>query len=301
MKFADVSVRTRLLATIVTLGAAMLVVGGVGLRALKVMNDTIISTIDDQRMPVKWIADINAMSERNLIVLDEALIHGDAHTAEQLRQTFTESSATSDELWVKYSATNMAADETEVAKTYWAALTTYSTIRNKVLDALVDGQLEQARGMRSGELMDAFTAQQKPLEALLNIQNREAEEGRQSSLKHYALAKEIGIAAILSGLGIAIVLSVLLLRSILKALGQAVYVSEQISGGALNNHIVIESNDEFGRLLRALQSMDGTLCKIVGEVRDSAATVGNAARELSTGKSTGCQCARAGRSRKQCG
>lgn len=283
MKLADVSVKARLLTTVVILGVAMLLVGIFGLRSLQAINDTLISTIDDQMMPVKWINDINAMNDRNLVALDEALLRGDLQSATLLKQMFKESDGKTAALWTRYSATRMAEDEGDTARQYWEALKKFISVRDTTLDELAGGQLDQALVTRSHDLNAAFGAQQKPLEELLNIQNREAEKDRQQSLDHYALARWISIIAIVSGLAIGITLSALLMRSILKALGQAVYMSEQISNGRLGNHIVVESNDEFGRLLRALQSMDVTLSKIVGEVRNSAATVGNAARELATG------------------
>ncbi|MES1196927.1 MAG: methyl-accepting chemotaxis protein, partial [Steroidobacter sp.] len=182
-----------------------------------------------------------------------------------------------------YNATRMGDGEAEVAKAFWDARSNYATMRNKVLDMLENGQVEQARNTRQHELVDAFAAQQKPLDALLDIQSREAEKGRSQSLEDYARAKWVSIITIVAGLGIAAVLSMLLVRSILNVLNQAVSVSEQIANGSLNNNIVIESNDEFGRLLTALKNMDGMLTKIVAEVRTSASTVGNAARELATG------------------
>ena len=283
MGLANLSVKTRLLATVIILGIAMLVVGIIGLQALRTSNDALISTIDDQMMPVKWLTTINSLSQRNLILLDEALIDGSPRSVDKVRQAVKEFAAIRDELWAKYSATRMAEDEADAAKAYWSAHDSFKTARDKVLDALENNQLEQARSMRSHELVAAFAAQQKPLDTLLDIQSREAEKGRSHSLEDYTHAKWMSVTTIIAGLGIAAALSVLLIRSILNALNQAVNVSEQIANGTLNNRIVIAGNDEFGRLLTALESMDGMLSKIVSEVRDSATNVGNAARELATG------------------
>lgn len=283
MSFANLSVKTRLLATVVAMGVAMIVVGVIGLQALKTSNNTLISAIDDQMMPIKWLNTINAGSQRNLILVDEALVDGNQRSVQKAREAVKEFAAIRDEMWAKYSVTKMASDETAAAKAYWDARINYSAVRDKVLTMLENGQLEQARNARVHELAEAYDAQLKPLEALLNIQSRQAELGRKTSLEEYSQARWVGILAMVFGLGIAITLSVLLMRSILTALNQAVTVSEQIASGSLNNSIVIDSNDEFGRLLTALQNMDSTLTKIVSEVRDNAATVGNAARELATG------------------
>src|SRR5689334_16224533 len=121
MSLANLSVKTRLLATVVTLGIAMLIVGMLGVRALKASNDTLISTIDDQMMPIKWINTINSISQHNLILLDEALLDGSPRAAEKARQAVKDTNTMRDELWARYSATRMADDEAEVAKAFWNA------------------------------------------------------------------------------------------------------------------------------------------------------------------------------------
>src|SRR4029453_3266290 len=91
------------------------------------------------------------------------------------------------------------------------------------------------------------------------------------------------VGAIVIGLGLAGLLSFLLLRSILSALSAAVSIADRIASGELGNNIRHGSQDELGRLLDSLRQMDSKLVEIVGEVRGSADAVGSAARQLSHG------------------
>jgi methyl-accepting chemotaxis protein I, serine sensor receptor len=90
-------------------------------------------------------------------------------------------------------------------------------------------------------------------------------------------------AAMLVALGIATVFGLMLVRSMMGSLNSAVNTAERIASGKLGNRIEITTQDEFGRLLRAMQDMDNKLSDIVGAVRQGADSVGAAAREISSG------------------
>ena len=283
MSIQNLSVKTRLFATIGIVGMAMLVVGGFGLRALSNSNGHLVGILDDRLLPLQWITEINAISEQNLILLDNALIAGSGSNADALRTRFRESAIHNDALWKQYSSTSMADGEQELSDAFWQARNRYVTARSRVLDVLASNQIDQARTMRNAELTPAFEAQQKPLDALINLQAKMAEQSRSESLADYTRAKRLSIGAMVIGLILALAFGIALVRSIMNALNQAVHVAENIAKGELDNNISIASTDEFGRLLGALQNMDQMLTKIVGEVRSGATSVGAAARQLATG------------------
>jgi methyl-accepting chemotaxis protein-1 (serine sensor receptor) len=72
----------------------------------------------------------------------------------------------------------------------------------------------------------------------------------------------------------------LLTRSLVGVLGTAVAMADKIADGELGHRIQVRRQDEFGRLLLALKSMDAKLNEIVTHVRVGASAVGAAARQL---------------------
>jgi methyl-accepting chemotaxis protein-1 (serine sensor receptor) len=122
-------------------------------------------------------------------------------------------------------------------------------------------------------------------QALVDFQSREAQQARQaanSSYQHALLWNGISIAL---GIGIAVVLGVMLTRSMVGSLTQALTLSEQIADGRLghSHELSIQTQDEFGRLLQALKAMDEKLSAIVGSVHQGANAVMDSARQLAQG------------------
>lgn len=74
----------------------------------------------------------------------------------------------------------------------------------------------------------------------------------------------------------------LITRVIVKPLGIAVDVAEQIALGDLTADIEIKRGDETGKLLAAMKSMLGKLRAFVGEINASAAELAGAADQMST-------------------
>lgn len=81
----------------------------------------------------------------------------------------------------------------------------------------------------------------------------------------------------------AALLFVLITRSITRPLGQAVTLAQTVASGDLTSHIEVRATNEVGHLLQALKDMNGSLVKIVGEVRTGTETIATAATELASG------------------
>lgn len=76
---------------------------------------------------------------------------------------------------------------------------------------------------------------------------------------------------------------VLLARRIVRSLLEAVEVIKAVAGDDLTMHVATDSNDEFGKLMQAIDSMITSLRKIVGEVRTSVNTIATASNEIASG------------------
>ncbi|MES2257050.1 MAG: methyl-accepting chemotaxis protein [Pseudomonadota bacterium] len=89
----------------------------------------------------------------------------------------------------------------------------------------------------------------------------------------------LGGAAIAIGLGFAYTMT----RSITQPLGEAVRAINRVAEGDLTATIVVQSRDETGQLMQALQRMNANLAKLVGEVRGGTDTIATASAEIATG------------------
>ncbi|WP_368310401.1 methyl-accepting chemotaxis protein [Luteibacter sp. CQ10] len=88
-----------------------------------------------------------------------------------------------------------------------------------------------------------------------------------------------GVLALVAILGVATAL----IRSILTPLQGASAVAARIADGHLGESVSVTRNDDLGRMLNALHTMDENLARIVGSVRRNAVQVEHAARDISAG------------------
>ena len=82
---------------------------------------------------------------------------------------------------------------------------------------------------------------------------------------------------------IALIVTVASIRAIKQPLREAVKVANQIANGDLAYRLENPFHDEIGQLLQAMQAMQDSLRKIVGEVRIATHTVSTAAAEIAQG------------------
>ncbi|HCW97198.1 MAG TPA: methyl-accepting chemotaxis protein [Pantoea sp.] len=100
-----------------------------------------------------------------------------------------------------------------------------------------------------------------------------------------AASTAITITLVCAALAIvaSILLGIYLTRSIVRPLTEAVGVAERVAAGDLSSKITIDSRDETGVLMRALQQMNDNLLSIVTEVRTGSDTIAVASNQISSG------------------
>jgi methyl-accepting chemotaxis protein len=75
----------------------------------------------------------------------------------------------------------------------------------------------------------------------------------------------------------------LIIRTITRSIDSAVHVAETVAQGDLSSDIQVQSKDELGRLMLALQTMNGNLISMVHRIRDTSESIATGATEISTG------------------
>ena len=79
------------------------------------------------------------------------------------------------------------------------------------------------------------------------------------------------------------VVAVLVARGVTRPLNQAVKFAQAVASGALDNNIETHGTDEIGLLLAALNDMNASLARVVGEVRTGTESIATASSEIASG------------------
>ncbi|CAG9167753.1 Methyl-accepting chemotaxis protein I [Cupriavidus laharis] len=154
---------------------------------------------------------------------------------------------------------------------------------SRVDKLLSEGQRDQALNLLKSETLPVLDALQGSVGELARFQAKLARERGTAIEADAETSSRIVIAC-----GIAVAILGLLIagwitRSITGPVAHAVEVVQNVAGGNLTSKIRTESQDEVGRLLGAMQTMQDNLSRIVTDVRDGSTAVLSASDQIAAG------------------
>ena len=118
---------------------------------------------------------------------------------------------------------------------------------------------------------------------MVKLQQLERDEAMADADAQQRRALLLSIAALLAVATGALVATTLLLRSIVRPLGETVAAAEAIATGDLRARLRTDRGDEVGRLMQAVGAMGEQLRRLVHEVRGGVGSVDTASSEIASG------------------
>ncbi|HJY41319.1 MAG TPA: methyl-accepting chemotaxis protein [Steroidobacteraceae bacterium] len=283
MNSFSISVKAKLFATLALAGVVMVAVGVLGLSGTKSSNGHLDALFANRFMPTGWVGTIESHEREVLEKAEDAVIRQDVAAVGVALGMLADRTAKVQELMRQLQATELTAKERALVDEFVSNGNDVIIHLQEALRAAQAGTFDKAESALIERARPTYEKLNGAGDTLLETQIGVAQQMRNDAEKAFKRNSAIIVGAIVVGLGLAAVLSFLLLRSILGALSAAVSIADRIAHGELGNHIRVETGDELGQLLTSLQRMDAKLVEIVGEVRSSADAVGSTARQLSHG------------------
>jgi methyl-accepting chemotaxis protein len=142
-------------------------------------------------------------------------------------------------------------------------------------------QREQAWKLMLGELSEDYDTFNDKLAELVALNRESANEAVKRMEDTYAAARVWILGVLLVSTALGLLLCFLLARAISQPLANAVVVANRIAEGDLTTRIEVETTDETGRLMAAMQRMVQKLAQIIGEVREGSGALASAATQVS--------------------
>jgi len=218
-----------------------------------------------------------ARGVRNIVLLSDAA----AMQAEKKR--IDEMRAKNAEIIAALDASLRSSAGRELLKAVSATLPPYEQALDKAIALGLGDDDAAATTMLLTEVRPVQNAYFKAVDALVESQQQEMRRVA-SDIQGAARADSVlmlGLAGLAALFGAAIAWAVT--RSIVRPLKQAAAVADQVSEGDLTASVKVESSDETGQLLGALQRMRNSLVQIVGSVRGNAESVATASAQIAQG------------------
>jgi methyl-accepting chemotaxis protein-1 (serine sensor receptor) len=279
----SLTLKARIVATLVLLTSAMVGIGFLGLRGMSGIVEDLDAMFERRVKVVDMLGELmTAELERQAIVSLMALSRDPAYAAQmKVQRQAARDRAT--ELLQSFADAQQSDEGKETARALQSAHQALLPHFDEVDAALGAGNFDLAGRIIIEKIDPAFNSLDAALDKATQHQFSRAAEAADAAHEEYAGARNVEILAMVLAAMLAAVSGFYLLRAILSAVEASVRTAGNIAAGKLGNDIDVQRQDELGTLLKSLAQMDGKLHEIVGGVRAAATAVGGAADQLSRG------------------
>lgn len=259
----------------------LLLLGGFSLLQMAEMNK------DSGQVNDNWLPSVLSLGEMNQDILqlraltlrlmlntDEAITRQNLARVEELRDVLSKADG-------GYETLISSAEEKALYDSFKQAESSYLQEQSKVIEAVRQNDLDAALAVANGPLNSHADSMAKALAGLLSINRSGATAAAEDADKVFARARLWVIVMIAVAFGLTVILALLLTRSIVAPLTEAVRIAEVVAGGNLTQTIDVQGSDEPARLLAALKSMQQSLRSTIQNISDSSSQLASASEELS--------------------
>jgi len=284
----NMTIKNKLIAGFGILAVLVVLVAGMSLRALSVATDGFAHYVNginaraDVAAQVRAAVDRRAIAARNLVLVTKpadfelekaAATQAHADVQARLKQLSDMIAAASDS---SEKARSLVADMKRVEALY-------GPVATEIARLALSGQHEQAIVKLDDDCRPLLAQLVKATEDYASYTSVRRDEIVREYEAHYRTQRNVLIALCALAALFAVIAGFTITRSITTPIGTAVDIAQTVARGDLRSHIVVETNDETGDLLRALAQMNARLTETVSRVRESSGAVGGAAKELASG------------------
>jgi methyl-accepting chemotaxis protein-1 (serine sensor receptor) len=279
----NLTIKARLIAAMSLLSLLAIVIGVTGLVAASAVDKGVNALYEDELQPAVWLAKIRVLVRANALALDEALLNPTADRIEKSTAIFQENKVKIDENWKKIVESKLTDEEHKTFDAFWAQRNAFVDVLRDSLALLKAGKVDEARKVRIDKLENIQASLDIAVNNAVAAQEASSIKTLQDCTNTYKSTRNWIIGILVVGMIIATLVAHSMIKIFSQSMDRAISVSEKIAAGNLGNQVDIERDDEFGKLLKSLRSMDVMLSDIISGVLSSAGSVGSASRELSQG------------------
>ncbi|EGI78110.1 methyl-accepting chemotaxis protein [Hylemonella gracilis] len=281
---SNFKISTRLLILLAVLSALLALIGALGLYGLNRTSDGLRTVYEDRTVPVFQLARIDALMQRNRTLVLMTVMSRDADSVRTNSESIESNIATITKSWQQYMATMLTEEESQVAKRFAEVRGRYVAegLRPSIA-AMRAGDFTQLESLVKDKVLPLYEQANQQSQQLINIQLDVAKEEYEAAVARYRTISTTAVLVIVLGIAFAWLFGITLIRSIARALNQAVTLSEAVAQGDLTREVHVRGRDEVARVLQSLDVMQRNLANLVVRVRDGSERVSMASAEIAQG------------------
>ena len=275
----SITIQKRLLAGFGIVVLMLLITGGFGLSSTSqvrekadLLETNVVPSLISLGSITKNMAQLKAVTFRLMLTLDITQETERLNRVKTLKETVEKASE-------QYAALIVRSDEREAFNQFIEARKEYFAVQQQAIDLLLEDNIGAALDMLT-QMRQVELRFDTSLDKLNNINNELASQARKEAIANYGTAKwTVGFIMALS-VTIAVVITLIISRSVNSPLAQAVGFARNIADGDLTKEVEVSGKDELTELAAALQQMQQNLRDAIGHIASSSSQLASAAEQL---------------------
>ncbi|HEY0064092.1 MAG TPA: methyl-accepting chemotaxis protein [Telluria sp.] len=277
------SIGTRLSVVFALLLALLLALTATGvwrMNSASALTDELIKTkLEHERMVDEWVKIIEVNAARTTTAWQAVDPAAQQATEALMKKSSARATEIQEKLAVVITDPSAKAALDGVLNTRKA----YTEARARVFKEKAAGNLDVAKGIFDNDMvakreiyLDSLATLAKVQRGLLDATGVEVKGNNEGG-------RFIMIALCVFAVVLGAICALVITRSIILLIAEAVRVATAVSLGDLRSHIEVRGTDETGQLMAALKTMNGNLVNLVSQLRSGTDTINNASGEIATG------------------
>lgn len=187
-------------------------------------------------------------------------------------------------IWAEYLKTELAPEEAVLTKTKGNQHVQYVESFNRSLQLGASGNFVDAKQNFLNDTVPKFDALRNTVFTILDLQGTLASEELVASQNNLNILFMVFVSAMIISIVLAIIFGLILLKSIVEPLDEAIDIAHKVASGDLTSNIIVpDTKASTGSLLRALKEMNDNLVDLVGKVRIGTDQISIASGEIASG------------------
>jgi len=283
----NLNLRTKLMVGFSMLAMVVLFVSLLAMRSLTQSNDRFVSYTTGVGLKEAVAAELQGAAARRAIAVRDMVLSEDAVSARQFGERAAADHAAVTEALSKLKRMVEETRGVDVDDKLVGEIERieqqYGAVAQSIVKQAGEGHRDEAihRIMRECQpLLDALI---KAVDNYLAFEKQATVQRTEASNKSFGHDRQLLMAGSVLAVISALLFGWRLSDNLTRPLRSAIAVAEAVAGGDLTTNVRVESRDEAGQLLAALQRMNEGLLQMVSQIRQSADSISIASQEIATG------------------
>jgi PAS domain S-box-containing protein len=272
--FKNLTIKSRLIFILSFLVVFLLGIEMLGLFGMSKANDGLKTVYEDRVIPLGQLGHIESLLQQSRLSIAVALVTPTPEVIDNNTATFEKNVKELNKTWEEYLATYLTPEEEKLADKFSEDRIKFITEGLiPVIAALRTNKIEEANQIVIEKVRPLYKLVKEDISSLIELQLDITKQVYRYQQNRYATIRNIFIALIIFVLALAILISVTFTRVVFRPLEKAVEIARGVAAGDFTQRIQVQSADEIGQLMQALQEMNDSLVKIIGQLHDSEAYI----------------------------